>query len=45
MMPKRIFGPRKEELTGCWKKINNLYSSENITMIKSRKTRWAGQVT
>jgi hypothetical protein len=24
---KRIFGPKREELTGGWRKLHNLYSS------------------
>jgi hypothetical protein len=45
---RRIFGPKREELTGEWRKLNNekledLYSSSNIfRVIKSRRTRWAG---
>jgi hypothetical protein len=39
---RRIFGPRRDEVTGDWRKLHkelhNLYSSPNtITMIKSRK--------
>jgi hypothetical protein len=43
---RRIFGPRRDEVTGDWRKLNNeelhnLYSSPNlIRMIKSRKMRW-----
>jgi hypothetical protein len=45
----RIFGPKRDEVTGCWKKKlhndDSLYSSPNIIrMIKSRKMRWAGHV-
>jgi hypothetical protein len=45
---KRIFGPRRDEVTGDWKKLHNgelhkLHSSPN-RMIKSRKMRWAGHV-
>jgi hypothetical protein len=46
----RIFSPKKDEVTGDWRKmhneeLDNLYSSPNIiTMIKSRRMRWAGHV-
>ena len=49
-MLRRIFGPRRDEVTGKWRKLhneklNNLYSSPNIVrMIKSRRIRWAGHV-
>jgi hypothetical protein len=47
---RRIFGPKRHEVTGGWKKLHNeefhnLYSSPNIIrMIKSRRVRWAGRV-
>jgi hypothetical protein len=46
----RIFGPKRVELAGGWRKphnveLNNLYSSPSIIrMIKSRRIRWAGHV-
>jgi hypothetical protein len=46
----RIFGPKREEVTGKWrrlyhKKLYVLYSSPNtIRVIKSRRLRWAGYV-
>jgi hypothetical protein len=46
---KEIFGRRREE-DGSWRKLHNdeihsLYSSPNVvTVIKSRKMRWAGHV-
>jgi len=45
-----IFGPRRDEVTGEWRKLHNeelndLYSSPNIVrVIKSRRMRWAGYV-
>jgi len=45
---RRIFGPRRDEVTGEWRRLHNedLYSSPNIVrVIKSRKMRWAGHVT
>jgi hypothetical protein len=47
---RRIFGPKRDEVTGGWRKVHNeelhsLYSSPNIIrMIKSRRMRWAGHV-
>jgi hypothetical protein len=47
---RRIFGPKRDEVTGEWRKLHNeelhiLYSSANIiTQIKSRRMRWAGHV-
>ena len=49
-MPRKIFGPRRDEVTGEWRKLrneerNDLYSSSNIVrMIKSRRMRWARYV-
>jgi hypothetical protein len=47
---RKIFGPKRDEVTGDWRKLqneelHNLYSSPNIIrMIKSRKMRWAAHV-
>jgi len=47
---RRIFGPKRDEVTGEWRKLHNeelndLYSSLSIIrMIKSRRMRWAGHV-
>ena len=47
---RRIFGPRRDEVTGDWRRLNNvelndLYSSPNIVrVIKSRRMRWVGHV-
>jgi hypothetical protein len=47
---RRIFGPKREEVTGDWRKLHsqelhNLYSSPNIIrIIKSRRMKWAGHV-
>jgi len=46
---RRIFGPKREEVTGEWRKLHNelndLCSLQNIVrVIKSRRMRWAGHV-
>jgi hypothetical protein len=47
---RRIFGPKRDEVTGEWRKLHNkelhdLYSSPSIIrIIKSWKMRWAGHV-
>jgi hypothetical protein len=43
---RRIFGPKRDEVTGCWRKLlQNLYPFPSIIrMIKSRRMRWAGHV-
>jgi hypothetical protein len=47
---RRIFGPKRDEVTGEWRKLHNeelyyLYSSPSIIRImKSRRMRWAGHV-
>jgi hypothetical protein len=49
-MLRRIFGPKRDEVTGEWRKMNNeelreLYSSPSIIrIITSRRMRWAGHV-
>ena len=50
MVLRRIFGPRRNEVMGEWRRLHNeelndLYSSPNIVrVIKSRRMRWAGHV-
>jgi hypothetical protein len=45
-----IFGPKRDEVTGKWRKLHNeelhdLHSSPSIIrIIKSRRIRWAGHV-
>jgi hypothetical protein len=48
---RRIFGPKRDEVTGEWRKLHNeelhdLYSSPSIIRImkSSRSMRWAGHV-
>jgi hypothetical protein len=49
-MLRRIFGPKRDEGTGEWRKlhseeVHDQYSSPNIVCaIKSRRMRWAGHV-
>ena len=50
MVLRRIFGPRRDEVMGEWRRLHNeelnvLYSSPNIVrVIKSRRMSWAGHV-
>ena len=50
MVLRRIFGLRRDEVTGEWRRLHNeelngLYFSPNIVrLIKSRRMRWAGHV-
>jgi hypothetical protein len=47
---RRIFGPKRDEVTGGWRKLHNeelhgLYCSPSIVrMIKARRMSWAGHV-
>jgi hypothetical protein len=47
---KKIFGPKRDGVTGGWRKLHNeelhnLYSLPSIIrIIKSRRMRWAGHV-
>jgi len=49
-MLRRIFGPKRDEATGEWRKLhyeelNDRYSSPNIVQVtKSRRMRWVGHV-
>jgi hypothetical protein len=46
----RVFGPKRDEVTGEWRKLHNeelddLYFLPNIVLvIKSRRVRWEGHV-
>jgi hypothetical protein len=48
---RRIFGPKRDEVTGEWRKLrneklHNLYSSPSIIRImKAKRMRWAGHVS
>jgi hypothetical protein len=47
---RRIFGPKRDEVTGEWRKLHNeelrdMYSSPSIIrIIESKRMRWAGHV-
>ena len=47
---RRVFGPKRDEVTGEWRKLHNeelsdLYSLPNIArVVKSRRMRWAVHV-
>jgi len=47
---RRVFGPKRGEVTGDWRKLHNeelsdLYSLPDIVLVvKSRRMRWAGHV-
>ena len=47
---RRVFGPKRDEVTGEWRKLHNeelsdLYSLPNIAVVvKSRRMRWAGRL-
>jgi hypothetical protein len=49
-MLRKIFGPKRDEVTGGWIKLHNddrrdMYSAPSIIrMIKSRRMKWAGYV-
>ena len=46
----RIFGPKRDEVTGEWRKLHNeelndlCFSTNIVRVIKSRRMRWAGNV-
>jgi len=50
MVLRRVFGPRRDEVTGEWRRphneeLNDIYSSLNtVWVIKSRRMRWAEHV-
>jgi hypothetical protein len=46
---RRIFGPKRDKVTGGWRKLHNeelnfCSSPSVIRMIKERRLRWAGHV-
>jgi hypothetical protein len=49
-MLKRIFGPKRDEVAGDWRKLHNEELNDRycppimVSVIKSRRMRWAGHV-
>jgi hypothetical protein len=46
---RRIFGPKRDEVTGEWRRLHNeehndLYSSPNIIWVIKSRRMWAGHV-
>jgi hypothetical protein len=47
---RRIFGPKRVEVMGCWRKLHNeelhnfYFSPSIVGMIKSRRMRYVGHV-
>jgi len=46
---RRTFGPRRDEVTGEWRRLHNeelndLYSPSIVRVLKSRRMKWAGHV-
>jgi hypothetical protein len=49
VLKRRIFGPKRDEVTGEWRKLHNeelndLYSPNIVWVIKSRRIRLTGHV-
>ena len=48
---RRVFGPKRDEVTGEWRKLHNEELSDQyplpniVRVVKSRRMRWAGHVT
>jgi hypothetical protein len=48
-VPRRIFGPKRDEVTGEWRRLHNVklndeYSITKYSGIKSRRMRWVVHV-
>jgi hypothetical protein len=49
MVPRRMSGPKRDEVTGSWRKLHNeglhnLYTPPSTIMIKSMRIRWERHV-
>ena len=49
MVLRRIFGPKRDEVKGGWRKLHNeelkyFYSPLNIFQVKKSRIRWSGHV-
>jgi hypothetical protein len=48
-VPRKIFGPKRDEIRGEWRKLLNgewsLLLANYYSSDKSRRMRWAGRVT
>jgi hypothetical protein len=50
MVLRRIFGPKRDEVIGEWRKLHNeevhdlYYSPSFVRVMKSRRIKWAGHV-
>jgi hypothetical protein len=42
---RRLFGPKKDEVRGEWRRIHNKKHFDTIRVIKSRIMEWAEHVT
>ena len=46
---RRVFGPKRDEVTGEWRKLNEELSDLNslpnvVRVVKSRRMRWTGHM-
>jgi hypothetical protein len=41
---RRLFGPKRDEVKGEWRKLHNEELNDIVRVVKSRRMRWAGHV-